>query len=273
MDWKDIVIPALVFAGLGLLLGAALAIASRIFAVREDERIGKIAEILPGANCGGCGYSGCEALARAIVRGEAAPHSCAVGGNEVARKIGAVMGVEVGDTVRMRAQVMCSGAHGTANLKYQYVGAQDCWAAAKLGGGDKMCPSGCIGLGSCAAACPFGAIQVRNGLAEIDRDGCRGCGVCLTHCPQHIIRLIPYDARYWVACQSVENGKNTRQQCQAGCISCHLCEKNCPSGAIHVDNFVASIQQGLCTGCGRCAEKCPRHIIHMADGHAAIPTA
>ncbi|MBR0443143.1 MAG: RnfABCDGE type electron transport complex subunit B [Clostridia bacterium] len=265
MQWTDILIPAAIFAGLGLLFGAALAIASRIFAVKEDERVAQITEALPGANCGGCGFSGCAAYAEAIVKGEVPLNACLAGGERAARVISEVMGVPVVANEPMRAQVMCSGKAGVAHKKYHYVGAVDCVAAERMGGGDKCCPNGCIGLGSCAAACPYDAITVKDGLAVVSAEKCRGCGVCVSNCPKHIIHMIPASATHWVACLSVENGKKTRKQCDAGCISCRLCEKACEYDAIHVDNFVAAIRYDKCVGCGRCADKCPRHIIHFVQ--------
>ncbi len=261
----NILIPVAIFIGLGILMGALLAVASRFFAVKKDETAEKIAEALPGANCGGCGYSGCAALAEAVAKGEAKVNSCTVGGPEVAGKIAAIMGVEAAPTVRMRAQVMCSGTQEYARKKYVYEGVSDCLAAVRLGGGDKLCRNGCIGLGTCAAACPFGAISVSEGVAVVDYRKCRGCGVCVNACPKHIIRLIPFDAKHWVGCVSVDDGKNTRRVCDVGCISCRLCQKNCPSGAIAVDNFVAKIEYDKCTGCNTCVEKCPRHIIWSGE--------
>ena len=157
----SIIIPVLIFIGLGLLMGALLAVASRIFAVEKNEKAERVLECLPGANCGGCGYSGCSALAEAISKGEAKVNACTVGGAEVAAKVGAVMGVDPAPTVRMRAQVMCSGTSEYARKKYIYEGVPDCVAAARIGGGDKMCKNGCIGLGTCVAACPFDAIHWR----------------------------------------------------------------------------------------------------------------
>ncbi len=260
----DILIPVGVFAALGLFFGAVLAFASRIFAVKRDERIARVEECLPGANCGGCGYSGCTALAEAIVAGEAKPTACSVGGNETARAIGGVLGIEVGEAVRMRAQVMCSGTAEYAKKKYVYEGAQDCIAAAKLGGGDKLCPNGCIGLGTCVSRCPFEAISVVEGVAVVDYRKCAGCGVCTAACPKHLIELIPFDSRHWVGCKSVDKGAVTRKNCDVGCISCKLCEKACEAGAITVNDFVASIDYAKCTGCDKCVEKCPRKIIWSA---------
>ena len=268
-----IFITVLIFAGLGAFLGAILAISSRLFAVKIDERVPLIIEELPGANCGGCGFSGCVALAAAIARGDAKPDACTVCDSATAKAIGEIMGITVAEKKRMRAQVMCSGHSGTAKKKYEYSGALDCIAAERLGGGDKLCPNGCIGLGTCVSVCPMGAISVVDGVARVDYKKCEGCGVCVFACPKQIIKLIPFDAAHWVGCMSVENGANTRKQCDSGCISCRLCEKNCEYGAITVNDFVASIDYTKCVNCGKCVEICPRHIIwsaHKENGTLVI---
>ncbi len=260
-----ILLPVLIFIGLGLLMGALLALASKLFAVKKDEKAEAIKECLPGANCGGCGYSGCDAYAAAVSAGDAPVNKCSVGGAEAASKIAQIMGVDAGAQVRMRAQVMCSGTGEYAKKKYIYEGIDDCVAASKIGGGDKMCKNGCIGLGTCVRACPFDAIVVENGVAAVDYSKCKGCGICVSACPKGIIKLIPFDAKHWVGCMSVDDGKNTRKVCDVGCISCKICQKNCPAGAINVDNFVASIDYDKCTGCDICTDKCPRHIIWSGE--------
>ena len=260
-----ILLPVLIFIGLGLLMGALLALASKLFAVKKDEKAEAIKECLPGANCGGCGYSGCDAYAAAVSAGDAPVNKCSVGGAEAASKIAQIMGVDAGEQVRMRAQVMCSGTGEYAKKKYIYEGMDDCVAASKIGGGDKMCKNGCIGLGTCVRACPFDAIVVEDGVAAVDYSKCKGCGICVSACPKGIIKLIPFDAKHWVGCMSVDDGKNTRKVCDVGCISCKLCQKNCPAGAINVDNFVASIDYDKCTGCDICTDKCPRHIIWSGE--------
>ncbi len=258
---KEFLFPVLLFCAGGVVFGLLLAVASKLFSVKTDERTEKIKEVLPGANCGGCGRTGCAALAADIAAGKAAPTSCTVGGAPVARQICEIMGVPVVEPMRMRAQVMCSGTSEFAKKKYAYVGAQDCLAAVRMGGGDKLCPNGCIGLGTCVATCKFKAISVIQGVAVIDYKKCEGCGACVRACPKQIIKLIPYDSAHWVGCMSVDKGAVVRKQCDVGCISCKKCERNCPAGAIKVQNFVASIDYTKCTGCGICVENCPRQII------------
>ena len=261
MQITDVLIPVGIFAALGVLFGVILAIASRVFAVKVDERMPAVTECLPGANCGGCGYSGCAALAEAIVKGEATPNACNGCDAAALKTIGEIMGIEVSDPVPVHAHVMCAGNCNAAVYQYRYEGAQDCIAANRMGGGDKACPNGCIGLGTCVAACKYDAIRLVDGVAVVDPKKCIGCGACAVLCPKAIIKMIPVKSQYCVECSSAENGANTRKHCTAGCISCRICQKNCPSGAIVVEGFAVSIDQSKCTGCGICAEKCPRKII------------
>lgn len=261
MDFTDILIPAGIMAALGAFFGIMLAVASRVFAVKVDERVSAVRDALPGANCGGCGYSGCDALATAIVEGKAPCNACPVGGNAAAEEIAAVMGVTVQQQVRMRAQVLCMGSDLYAAKKYIYQGVQDCISASRLAGGDKLCADGCLGLGSCVAACKFEALSIRNGVAVVDPERCSGCSACVETCPKKLIRLIPYDTPYVVACMSHEKGAAVMRQCKIGCIGCSLCQKACEVGAVSVQENLAVIDLAKCAGCGKCAEKCPRHII------------
>ena len=249
------------FAILGGAFGLLLAIAAKVFYVKTDPRVEEIAELLPGANCGGCGYAGCAALADAIAKGEAKCTACVAGSEEVANSIAKIMGVEAEQHVRMRAQVMCSGAPWLVDKKYIYAGAKDCYAASKMSGGDKRCPNGCIGLGTCVASCVFDAIHIENGVAVVDYDKCQACGRCVEACPKHIIKLIPFHSTHWVGCMSVDKGAITRSYCKVGCISCKKCEKACQHDAIKINDFVASIDYEKCVHCGECVEVCPRKII------------
>lgn len=258
---KEILIPVAIFAALGVFFGVVLAIAAKIFAVKVDERIPLVQEQLPGANCGGCGYSGCAALAEAIVKGEASPDACNGCSAEGLREIGRIMGIEVADKIPQQAIVRCKGTCGVAKLQYNYEGLQDCVAAEKLGGGQKACTFGCLGLGTCVTACKFDALAIVDGVAVVDPDKCSGCGACTQVCPKHLITLVPVSTRYYVACNSKEKGAIIRKQCDTGCIGCGICAKVCPVGAITVNDFVATIDQSKCTKCGLCKEKCPRKII------------
>jgi len=249
------------FLSLGLGFGIILAVAGKIFASEPDERIEMIVDVLPSANCGGCGFAGCAALAEAIVKGEAKTNACPVGGAEMSEKIAGIMGEEAIAGVRYRAQVMCSGTNDFAREKYEYDGLADCIAANRLAGGSKACPNGCLGLGTCVKNCKFDAIKIINGVAAVDYEKCTACGACAAACPKMIIKLIPFDATHWVGCMSVDKGAVTRKNCTVGCIACKLCEKKCPTGAIKITDFNATIDYEKCTSCGDCEKKCPRRVI------------
>lgn len=259
-----VLLPVLIIGGMGLVFGALLAVAAKVFEVKKDERIPKITEILPGANCGGCGFAGCAAYAAAIVENGAAVNCCSVGGNSVAAEIAGVMGVSAEKCEKQVAYVRCSGTNTAATLKYRAEDDIDCHTANRLGGGIKDCAYGCLGFGSCVKKCSFGAIRIIDGVAVVDREKCGGCGACIAECPRHIIVMIPYERKNAVvACNSAANGKTVRAVCSAGCIGCGICAKNCPSGAITVESSLASVDAEKCTGCGLCAEKCPRKIIKL----------
>ncbi|MGI6028290.1 MAG: RnfABCDGE type electron transport complex subunit B [Candidatus Heteroscillospira sp.] len=259
----SIVYPVVVLSVMGAAFGLLLAIASKIFAVEVDERQELIAEVLPGANCGGCGFAGCSAYAAAVVAGEAPTNKCAAGGNAAAAKIAAIMGQEAAATEKMVAHVKCSAHTGHSQKKFEYSGLTDCLAAMRLGGGQgpNECPNGCIGFGTCVKACPFDAIHIVDGIAEVDHEKCVGCQSCVAICPKHVIDMVPYEAPVTVGCASTQKGAVTRKVCDIGCIGCKICEKTCESDAIHVTDNLAYIDYAKCTHCGKCAEKCPRHII------------
>ena len=259
---SGIIIATIVVAGVGVAIGLILGVADLKLHVDIDEKEAAILEALPGNNCGGCGYPGCSGCATAIAQGEAAVNQCPVGGAPVAEVISEIMGVKAEKTKRMVAFVHCNGDCEQATQKYEYKGAPDCrFQAQAPGGGAKTCGYGCLGGGSCVSVCKFDAIHVVNGVAIVDTEKCKACGKCVDICPRHLIDFIPYDAREAVTCKSQDMGKYVNKYCKVGCIGCHICEKNCPEGAIVVENNVASIDQDKCVHCDTCVSKCPKKAI------------
>ena len=261
MSVSAIILAAVVVGGTGIVIGIILGIAGEKFKVEVDPKEEEVLAALPGNNCGGCGFAGCSGLAAAIAKGEAEVGSCPVGGAAVAAKIGAIMGQEVGESVREVAFVKCAGTCENANADYEYYGVEDCSMMAFVpNGGPKKCNFGCLGFGECVKACPFDAIHIINGIAKVDQEKCKSCGKCVAECPKHLIEIIPY-GQHQVGCSSKEKGKEVMGACKVGCIGCKKCEKECPAGAITVTDNVAHIDKEKCTNCGKCKEVCPRKVI------------
>lgn len=264
LNVKGIILAAVIVGATGVIIGLLLGMASKIFQVPVDEKEIKVRELLPGNNCGGCGYAGCDALAKAIATGEAPVNGCPVGGPQVAGEIGKVMGQDVGETEKMVAYVKCSGTCDHTTKKYEYYGIKDCKKLALIPGhGDKSCNYGCMGYGSCVNVCEFDALHIVDGIAKVDKEACVSCGKCIKECPNHLIELIPYSAEQRVACNSNDKGKDVKAACSVGCIGCMLCTKQCEFDAITVTNNLAKIDYSKCTHCGKCAEKCPVKIIRV----------
>ena len=257
-----IILAAVIVGGTGLFIGVFLGVSGKKFAVEVDEREEAILGVLPGNNCGGCGYAGCSGLAAAIVAGEAEVSGCPVGGSPVAAKIGEIMGVSADGQEKMTAFVICAGTCEKAQDEYEYHGVRDCVMVNMMqDAGPKGCDYGCLGFGNCVKACPFDAIHIVNGIAVVDKEKCKACGKCIAACPKKLIELVPYKQQTFVQCNSNDKGKALMDVCAVGCIGCKLCEKNCEAGAITVTNFLAHIDASKCTNCGVCADKCPRKVI------------
>ncbi len=260
----NIIYPILVLGGLGLLFGVLLSIASKAFAVKVDPKIGEVLDALPGANCGACGFPGCEGLATAIAEGRAPVNSCPIGGQKVADKVAEIMGLNAANVERNVAVVLCQGDKDKAKEKYEYDGIEDCRVQIDLADGCKSCSYGCLGCGTCQDVCQFDAIDMVNGIAVINKEKCTACMKCIEVCPKKIIELVPYDNEYIVKCKSEDKGKEVRGNCTIGCIGCRLCVRNCPVDAFTFENNLAKINYDICTNCGICEEKCPTKAIYTS---------
>ena len=262
MDWTSILTAVAIVSGIALIAGLGLAIASKIFAVPVDEKAEAIRECLPGANCGACGFSGCDGYAAALSKGETTNTAlCAPGGNDVAKAIGEVTGLAAGEVKPMAAVVLCRGHNGNAATKLEYQGVKSCRMAMQIFGGPKECVYGCLGYGDCENACPSDAIHVVNGVAKVYPGNCTGCGICTRTCPNHIIALRRAIDPTIVRCSNTQKGAQTRVACSKGCIGCMKCEKVCPTGAIKVVDNLARIDYDKCVGCVACSENCPVGVI------------
>lgn len=223
---SPILIPVLILSGISLVLAALLAVGRKAFYVEVDERQEKLMEIIPGANCGGCGFPGCSGYASALVSGAAAPNLCPPGGPDLAAQIGRIMGVEVEEVAKKIALVACAGDSAKAPNRAVYLGIEDCTSAHATSGGPKKCAYGCLGLGSCVRACPFDAIAISDkGLAYVLEDKCTGCGQCVAECPRKIIRMVEADENVHVLCINPEKAKAVKEVCEVGCTGCKLCGK------------------------------------------------
>ena len=258
-------IPALIVGACGVMAGVLLTVAAKVFHVEVDERIEKIGEALPQANCGACGFAGCSDYAAAIIEKGAATNLCRPGGAEAAGKIAAILGTAAADVVPMTAVVHCNGNCEASPKSFVFTGVRSCKAVKRFYGGDGMCKYGCIGLGDCAAVCEHDAIKIVDGVAKVEPALCGACGQCASACPNGIISIKPKSKHIDVLCSSADNGKVTKQNCKNGCIGCKICEKKCPAGAIKVENFHASIDYDKCTGCGECMNSCPMKVIHTCE--------
>lgn len=262
---NGILIAILLVTGIGLIAGIGLAIASVVMAVPRDEKADAIEEVLPGANCGACGYSGCSGYAAALSKGQAKSGLCAPGGSETAQAIAAILGGEAVSITPKAALVRCAGTDDRAAQKMQYCGQKSCAAAMQLHGGAKQCANGCLGFGDCQAVCDYGAISICNGVAKIDPTLCRACGKCVSTCPKKLIDVLPIQKQAVVLCSNCDKGADARKACKTACIGCMKCAKACPAEAIRIESLHAIIDPEKCTGCGTCVEQCPQSCIVLLD--------
>lgn len=257
-----IYLSTIILSILGLLIGIFLGIFSNIFKVEVDEKIVKIRNSLPGNNCGGCGYAGCDALAEAIAKGEAKPNACPVSDQEHIEEISKIVGVKSDIVEKKVAFVHCNGTCENTDKVYHYDGPKSCRLVYNMPNhGSKKCEFACIGYGDCVKACQFDALSINNHVAVVDKEKCKSCGECIKICPMKIIDLVPYKNNTFVKCNNKNMGKAANEVCKVSCIACKLCEKNCPKEAIKVIDNLAVIDYSKCNNCNTCKEKCPRKCI------------
>jgi Na+-translocating ferredoxin:NAD+ oxidoreductase RNF subunit RnfB len=250
---------------LAFAIGAGLGFFQEKFKVPRDPKLDQVRAALPGANCGACGFPGCDAYADAVCSGGAEPDKCAVGGSACAKTLADILGVAVSAEDRV-AILLCQGTKEKAPQKGRYVGIPSCVAAKASAGGVKLCAWGCYGYGDCAASCNFGAISIgENGLPHIQPEKCTGCGKCAAACPQKILGLVPRERRGAVAlcCNKNANKAMIRKTCGAGCFKCELCVKSCPQKAISFAGGLPVIDYSLCDSCKTCVEKCPDKVFAL----------
>ena len=259
----NIILTLAVSLAISFLLGLLLGTFKKVFYVAVDPKVALIRSVLPGANCGACGYPGCDGFAAAVAKGEARTNGCPVGSSPVAKKVSEIMGVSA-DASKKVAVLLCQGTHDVCGNKSEYVGVRTCIAAKVAINGTKNCDWGCIGFADCEHACPFDAIHVgEDGLPFVDVEKCTGCGICVSACPQHILATIGVEKKGAIALCSCRNPKKSviMKNGKRGSIKCMKCEKVCEVGAIKVTDGIPVVDYSLCTSCGKCIEGCPTKVL------------
>lgn len=266
-----ILVAVISLGSIGLVSAIVLFVASKKFAVYEDPRIGQVAEVLPQANCGGCGYPGCSGFADACVKaGSLNGKFCPVGGQPVMSRVAAILGLEAGTAEPRVAVVRCNGSCDNRPRITVYDGAATCGIVHATYGGETGCTYGCLGCGDCVSVCQFDAITMnpQTGLPQVTDDACTACGACAKACPRRIIEIRPKGKagrRVFVSCINKDKGALTRKSCTAGCIGCGKCVKICPFGAIVLENNLAYIDPQKCKSCRKCEPECPQAAIHAVN--------
>lgn len=261
MNAIDIIIPVVIIGGIGLIAALVLSFASKFLAVPVDERIEQVRDALPGANCGACGFSGCDDYAKAVCEGRTETNKCVPGGASTTAAVNDIMGTTSSAAEKKVAVVACKGNNTNSGDKMEYNGDKTCKAASVIAGGQRNCAFGCLGFGDCKAVCPYGAICMVDGVAVINSDICVGCGVCVKNCPKGLISLVRADSSVIVTCKNQNKGPVAMKVCAVSCIACKKCERTCQFDAIHVENNIALVDQEKCTRCGACIAECPRKCI------------
>ncbi len=273
MAWQIILMAAAVMAGCGVILGVLIALAVRFFRIDADPRIEAVADLLPGANCGGCGQAGCLDFAKGLVAGTLTPNQCPVSSQEIRSAVARVLGVEVGEVTPQVAVVLCGGSVGHVKTATRYNGVTDCVSASLVGGGPKSCTYGCLGFSSCARSCPFHAIEMIDRLAVVHPELCVGCGQCVKTCPRGLIKLVPAAAKVNIYCSSKAKAPVKRAACAIPCIGCRKCVKAAPEGMFQMDGTVVSVNYDNAALPGPeivAAAGCPTGCLQCRSDHEGV---
>lgn len=260
---SEILFPVFIVSGIGLIAGLILSVASIVMSVKKNDKTEEILNALPGANCGACGFSGCEGYAKALSEGKSKPGLCTPGGQATSDKISKILGISSVSTEKKVALVSCCGTNNNTSVKMEYNGIKSCAAANSLFGGNSSCRFGCLGFGDCLRACKYGAINICNGVAFVDFNKCVGCGACASVCPKNLIKLVPSKQQAVVRCSNSDKGAQTIKVCSSGCIGCMRCVKACEFGAITVKDSLAKVDPKKCTACGKCTNVCKPGCISL----------
>ncbi len=268
---NSLIYTVITLSALGVVAAVILFYVVRLFRVEEDPRIDEVEKMLPGANCGGCGFAGCRGFASAMVTTEDISELyCPVGGADTMNPVASYLGKAPAEKLPQTATLKCGGCTEKRPKTNTYDGARSCAVVSSLYVGESGCSAGCLGLGDCVESCKFGAMHIneQTGLVEIDPELCTACGACVKSCPRGLIELRkrwPKDRAIYVACSSKERGAAVMKACKSGCIGCGKCVKECAFGAIEVKDSLAYIDPLKCKLCRKCVAVCPTHAIEMRN--------